>query len=102
MSRLYIILSLILIGSAWGQRPQPCTAEQCRQFDFWLGSWDLTWSDTSGTIFHGTNTITSILNNCVIQEQFDGAPAMNFKGMSVSVYNVQKSLWQQTWVDIPL
>jgi hypothetical protein len=39
------------------------------------------------------------LNGCVIQEQFDGSPAMDFKGLSVSVYNPRKEIWQQTWVD---
>ena len=84
---------------AQDEQPKPCSAPECRQFDFWLGEWDLTWIDKDGNEKKGSNTITAILDSCAIQEQFDGRPAMAFRGMSVSVYNVQKSVWQQTWVD---
>ena len=74
---------------------QPCSAPEARQFDFWLGEWDLTWGEGE----RGTNTISAILGDCVILEKFDGAPAIEFQGMSVSVFNQRTSLWHQTWVD---
>lgn len=66
-----------------------------RQFDFWLGEWNLTWADGG----EGTNTIQAILDGKVILESFDASPSGTFKGMSVSVYNSALARWQQTWVD---
>ncbi len=74
---------------------QPCSAPEARQFDFWLGEWDLTWGEDG----IGQNTITTRYDGCVIEENFDGAPSMDFKGMSVSTFNPQIRKWQQTWVD---
>ena len=51
-----------------------------KQFDFWLGEWDLTWGEDG----RGTNRITLILDEQVIQEEFDGTPAISLKGLSVS------------------
>lgn len=61
------------------------------QFDFWLGSWDVSWEGGSGT-----NTIGKILDGRVIQEQFE---APQLRGLSVSVFNERSGRWQQTWVD---
>jgi len=77
------------------EQQQPCSAPEARQFDFWLGEWDLAWGEDG----RGRNKITTRYNGCVIEENFDGAPTMDFKGMSVSTYNPQIHKWQQTWVD---
>jgi hypothetical protein len=66
-----------------------------RQFDFWLGEWDVSWGDGQ----QGTNRIDQILDGKVIRERFDGNPAMPFRGLSLSVYDAQVGLWRQTWVD---
>ena len=73
----------------------PCERAEARQFDFWLGEWDLTWADGG----KGTNHITRILDGCVLQENFDGTPAIALKGVSVSVFDVRAGQWKQTWVD---
>ena len=67
-----------------------------RQFDFWLGDWDVSWGEGQ----QGTNRIDKILDGKVIREQFDGNPAMPFRGMSLSVYDSRRGLWRQTWVDM--
>jgi putative intracellular protease/amidase len=73
----------------------PCSEAERRQFDFWIGDWDVSW-DKNGK---GTNVIKSTLDGCVIVENFDGNPGMRLRGMSVSTYNAKLSKWQQTWVD---
>ena len=65
------------------------------QLDFWLGEWDVSWDGDQ----HGRNTITRILDSRVIQEQFNGAPSLDFRGMSLSVYSARLGRWRQTWVD---
>lgn len=66
-----------------------------RQFDFWLGEWDVSLGEDQ----HGSNRIERILDGKVILENFDGNPAIPFRGMSLSVYNPRLGRWQQTWVD---
>lgn len=68
---------------------------EATQFNFWLGEWDLTWSNGG----HGTNSIRAILDGKVILETFNADPTDAFQGMSFSVYNPLLSKWQQTWVD---
>ncbi|MBD3224133.1 MAG: DUF1579 domain-containing protein [Caldithrix sp.] len=85
------------------QVEQPCASEAADQFDFWLGEWKLTWpaeqfGGQEGKVGHGKNTVTKILDGCVIREQFS-FPANNFYGRSVTVYNPGKMIWKQTWVD---
>ena len=43
--------------------------------------------------------VNSILESCVIEENFSGKPGVDFMGKSFSVYNLVKKIWQQTWVD---
>lgn len=66
-----------------------------RQFDFWLGEWDVTWGDGQ----HARNRIEAVLDGHVILENFDGRAAIPLQGMSVSVFHPVREVWQQTWVD---
>jgi hypothetical protein len=96
-----------VFGEAQGQAPPtPAALPEARQFDFWIGEWDLISkqraSPTQDKWMDGkaTNSIRAILDGHVVQENFDGsALGQPFKGMSVSVYNPQLKKWQQTWVD---
>ncbi len=80
------------------------SAPEAKQFDFWLGEWELAWPGEqtglpAGQIGRGTNSVKAILDGAVIQENFvDNAPN-SLRGMSVSVYNQRLGKWQQTWVD---
>jgi hypothetical protein len=62
------------------------------QFDFWLGEWEATWGEGE----KGTNRVQRILDDKIIQENFNAA---EFRGISVSVYDPERKLWCQTWVD---
>jgi len=75
--------------------PPPCSQPEARQFDFWIGEWELEWGNGS----KGRNIIEKTLDGCVIVEDFDGSPAISLLGMSVSTYNARLGKWQQTWVD---
>lgn len=63
-----------------------------KQFDFWLGEWNCTWGEDG----NATNRVLRIMDDKVIQENFNN-PVL--KGMSVSVYDPERKLWCQTWVD---
>jgi len=63
-----------------------------KQFDFWLGEWDVRWGESDS----GSNRVERILGGKVIQENFT---APDLVGISVSAYDPERKLWQQTWVD---
>jgi len=96
MQRLILFILIVIVShTAFPQNTvHPCSAPECSQFDFWLGNWDLTWSDTA----KGTNSVKKILDGCVINENFSD-PASHYMGMSWSMYDLKKAEWKQTWVD---
>lgn len=94
------LITAVIVGTAIAQLPgdqelPPCSDPAFMQFDFWVGTWDLTWDDGG----RGRNIITKSLDDCVIVEHFDGTPVILLRGMSVSTYNRMIGRWQQTWVD---
>ncbi len=98
---LFTILFLIqsIFTQALSQNKSNCDCTECHQLDFWVGNWKATWQDSSGNIFEGRNSIKKILGGCVIMENFDGNPGIEYTGKSFSVYNQKTNIWQQTWVD---
>lgn len=72
----------------------PCQAAAHRQFDFWIGDWDVTTPDGKPA---GTNLIKPILNGCVLHESWKGRGG--FVGESFNVYDATRKVWHQTWVD---
>lgn len=71
----------------------PCSSPQHRQFDFWIGDWDV--YDPSGQLV-GTNTIESILEGCVIHESWTGASGS--AGRSFNRWDREGETWNQHWV----
>lgn len=75
----------------------PCSGAEFRQLDFWVGDWDLSWTNADGSIGTGRNQISrDEYGDCVIYERFSSEQA---QGMSVSTYFAPAGLWRQTWVD---
>ena len=74
--------------------PPACAGPEFRQFDFWLGDWDV--KLPNGKVA-GTNNIKSILGGCVLQESWQGAGKV--EGHSFNIYDASTKRWHQTWVD---
>ena len=70
-------------------------------FDFWVGDWELTWTNAQGQTEKGRNRIEKTLDGKVIQEHFEAGEGSlkGYKGTSISVYNPQNQTWYQTWMD---
>jgi tetratricopeptide (TPR) repeat protein len=76
---------------------KPCASTlENRQFDFWLGEWNVV--TTQGGVPAGQSKIEIILGDCVVQEnwQSDGNP---YSGKSYNIYNAALKRWEQYWVD---
>lgn len=74
---------------------EPCTQiPEARQFDFWLGEWDV--KNTLGQPA-GQSSIQLILGKCVLLENWTSANGSG--GKSFNVFNTTTRQWHQTWVD---
>jgi hypothetical protein len=71
-----------------------CTSAEHRQFDFWIGTWNVV--NASGQSL-GTNRIERILNGCVLYESWSGATGS--RGHSFNTFDPGDNKWHQTWVD---
>ncbi len=81
-------------GAAAAQPPAPCTTAEHRQFDFWLGAWQV---ETPDGELAGHNTISSVLNGCALEESWRGAKGST--GKSLNMYYARDGRWHQSWVD---
>jgi hypothetical protein len=71
---------------------QPCQAPEYRQFDFWIGEWDV--HDAQGQRI-GANRIESIENGCGIQENWTDRRGLT--GRSINVFRPASKTWTQLW-----
>lgn len=92
MCAALMMLSTPAAGGAQ-EPPAPCTAPEYRQFDFWLGSWEV--RDPGGEIA-GTNEIRSVVGGCALHERWEGAGGGI--GESLNAYDHRTGSWHQTWV----
>jgi hypothetical protein len=101
MKKISIILFALLIPIATFGQQNIEDLEPQEYFDFWVGEWQLSWTDQQGNAGSGTNRIEKTLDGVVIQENFEAIKGrlQGYKGRSLSVYNPQGQSWHQTWVD---
>jgi hypothetical protein len=78
-----------------GQPPKPCAAPEYRQFDFWLGDWDVESVATPGQ--KSRNRITLVNAGCTLREEYT-TPG-GYEGTSLSFYDATRKAWHQTWID---
>ena len=78
------------------RRAHPCRGvEGYRTLDFWIGDWKV--SDTRSGTPVGTSKVQSILDGCVVFEQWTGAEGMT--GKSFNSFDPKSARWKQSWVD---
>jgi hypothetical protein len=85
-------LDLFGIAPASGR---PCSASASRQFDFWVGNWDV-YGGSSASLA-GTNQVKSLLDGCMVEENWVGA--FGGTGRSLNAYDHASDTWSQMWVD---
>lgn len=78
------------------QRPAGCTSPESRQFDFWLGEWDVGPSGSTSGATIAESSITLADQGCVIIEHW--RPFGGAHGHSLNMYDPTTQSWHQTWM----
>lgn len=95
MRPIFLLLVLMLRQAPSANTDGPCAATEHRQFDFWIGDWDVRGGDGRAL---GTNRITSILGGCALQEEWSSANG-KVRGVSINAFDPDDRRWHQEWVD---
>ncbi len=91
---LATFLMMLPLEQAAAPSPRPCAAPVHRQFDFWLGVWDVTTADGK---FAGTNSIELVDGGCALFESWSSGGG-GYTGRSLNSVGGD-GRWRQTWVD---
>jgi hypothetical protein len=77
-------------GIGQGGNGNACRAAEYRQFDFWVGNWDI--QNLNGTS-NGSSVVSSVLGGCAVLENYFGDA-----GRSISAYDNATGTWNQFYV----
>jgi hypothetical protein len=99
----HAIFGLLAIASgASAQAPSPpaaatpaCTAPEHRQFDFWVGYWDVYPTGKDKLVAH--SLIEKLYDGCAVRENW--MPLKGTAGGSLNAYRPEGEIWRQTWTD---
>ena len=109
MRATVLILGLLTMSTADAYSPSPadpkapieavgpCVSPEYRQFDFWLGEWEVT--GPKGKVV-GHSRIESVLGGCALAEHWSSATGNGANdGKSYNQFNRELGKWEQFWVD---
>jgi hypothetical protein len=94
MKSIALLVLALLSAASQAAAPLPCSTPEHRQFDFWIGDWQVHKPDGS---LAGINRITREYGGCVIHERY--ANGKGYSGESLNIYDASRKVWHQTWVD---
>ncbi len=77
------------------QASPSCASLEYRQFDFWVGDWEV--KSSEGRLL-GTNRITRAFGGCVVHENWQSMTSSH-AGSSFNIYDRASGQWHQSWVD---
>lgn len=95
------VLLACLLLARYPARCQVVAADTLAWFDFWVGDWNLEWTDAQGAKQTGHNRIEKMLGGAVLSENFltTSGPMLGYEGKSYSIFQRAQRKWRQTWVD---
>jgi hypothetical protein len=91
-ARLPAVILASLLASALCEAA-PCDQPEHRQFDFWIGRWDVT---DHGKVI-ASSTIERFAGGCIVLESY--AQQDGYSGKSINFYDASLHRWRQTWAD---
>ncbi len=95
LAAVLLAQSAVMAPDLHGQTPPPpqrCDTPEFRQFDFWIGDWNVTSEGEPA----GTNLVTLEEAGCVVHEHWTGAEGGT--GQSFNYYDRLDKRWHQMWV----
>jgi len=96
MVLLSLLAGLAAVQTAASPPPPPaCTGPEHRQFDFWVGRWDVYPTGTDRLVAH--SLIERLYNDCVIRENW--MPLRGGGGSSLNAWRPAERIWRQIWTD---
>jgi hypothetical protein len=75
--------------------PPACAAPEHRQFDFWVGRWDVYPTGKNTLVAH--SLIEKLYGGCTVRENW--MPLKGTGGGSLNMYDPADRRWHQTWHD---
>jgi len=85
----------VAFGQSVSEKIEPCSASEHRQFDFWVGAWDVYPTGQDNLVAH--SLIESVYGGCGVRENW--MPLSGKGGGSLNIYVPKESAWRQTWID---
>jgi hypothetical protein len=94
---MLVAIALAAMQTAQPAAPPPptCVTPEHRQFDFWVGYWDVYRTGTDRLVAH--SLIERRYAGCAIRENW--MPLQGQEGGSFSAWRPDTGQWRQTWVD---
>lgn len=78
-----------------GNTAAPCSADAYRQFDFWLGEWQVYGGPASDKLI-GRSSISRVAAGCALNEHWINNAGQD--GRSLNVFEPATGRWTQFWV----
>ena len=93
---LLLGLTAVLVQAPAAAQPaQGCKTPQHRQFDFWVGTWDV--SATGQDKVVARSVIENLYGGCVLRENW--MPVSGTPGGSLITFDPADGRWHQVWMD---
>ena len=93
---MFAILLLLAQTAAPAAVAPPCAAAEHRQFDFWVGEWEVT-PNIKGAKPVANSRIEKLYGGCAIRENW--MPFGGTGGGSLNGYDAADGRWHQRWQD---
>ena len=93
MKKTLLLIILFCISYPLLAQRLPCSSPQFRQFDFWIGEWDV-FGKTGQKA--GDSKISLILDSCIILEEWTSAnmqQGLRYAGKSFNTWNAATKEW---------
>ncbi|HEV7659742.1 MAG TPA: hypothetical protein VGO55_07840 [Allosphingosinicella sp.] len=92
---IFVLLAALAAQAPTAAAPPACAAAEHRQFDFWVGRWDVYPTGTERLVAH--SLIERLYGDCVIRESW--MPLRGGGGSSLNSWRPGERRWRQLWAD---
>jgi hypothetical protein len=88
-----VLLTMAAVATP-AQHSTACRAREHRQFDFWIGEWDVT--NSRGQRI-GASLVERVPGGCALSETWTGANGL--RGQGISAWDSTANTWHHSWTD---